>query len=148
MKAGYTTTEFYVTLSSYILSIIALFHPMTTNTQPYVQAVALLASGVATVIYTHSRQSLKTVDAYVSVKSTVPTTLPQSPAPVVTPTLVIPNTVPSAGITATPLVTPVTPLIPLVTPVAPLTVGTTTAPMAITTRTTNTSTEVPAPQTT
>jgi hypothetical protein len=60
MTRGYTSTEFYTTLLSYLVSIIALFHiDMPSNTPAYVQAAALLASGVATAIYTHSRQQIK-----------------------------------------------------------------------------------------
>jgi Short repeat of unknown function (DUF308) len=60
MKPGYTTTEFWITLLSYVVSIIALFHPgMPTNTAAYVQAAALLVSGALSIIYTHSRQQVK-----------------------------------------------------------------------------------------
>jgi hypothetical protein len=60
VKSGYLTTEFYSVLLSYVVSILALFKvAIPANMPDYVQAIALLASGVATVIYTRSRQSLK-----------------------------------------------------------------------------------------
>jgi predicted Kef-type K+ transport protein len=56
---GYTTTEFWATLLADIVAILALFHVgLPAHTPDYVQAVALLASAIATGIYTHSRQQL------------------------------------------------------------------------------------------
>jgi uncharacterized membrane protein HdeD (DUF308 family) len=60
MKPGYTTSEFWITLLSYVVSIIALFHPgMPANTAAYVQAAALLVSGALSIAYAHTRQQVK-----------------------------------------------------------------------------------------
>jgi hypothetical protein len=74
IKPGYTTTEFYVTLLSYLLSVIAMFKSDLPVSMPdYIQAAALLASGAATIIYTHSRQQIKTAAANQPVSPTYST---------------------------------------------------------------------------
>ena len=62
IKPGWQTTEWWSLLLSYLISILALFKAdLPVNMPDYVQAAALLASGAATIIYTHSRQQIKTV---------------------------------------------------------------------------------------
>jgi hypothetical protein len=60
-KPGFTTSEFWSTLITQVLALIALVHPSTdTGVRPeYVQAFALLASAVAAAAYAHGRSKVK-----------------------------------------------------------------------------------------
>jgi len=63
MTPGYKTTEFYVSLLTYLLAILSLFGLHFANADNLVQSVAVVASlvvpGIASIFYTHSRTNLK-----------------------------------------------------------------------------------------
>jgi hypothetical protein len=78
---GFTTTEFYTTLLMNIIAILALFGVhLSSGTSQYTQAIAVLAAGIATGIYTHSRQQVKVA----SIKSTPAQSTPVVSQPIVT----------------------------------------------------------------
>lgn len=63
MKPGYLTTEFYVSLLTYIVAIIGLFGVHIANADASIQAIAsvlsLVITAITSIYYTHSRTSLK-----------------------------------------------------------------------------------------
>jgi predicted Kef-type K+ transport protein len=103
---GYTTTEFWATLLADIVAILALFHVgLPAHTPDYVQAVALLASAIATGIYTHSRQQLKVAALQSNTASgaiPIVTTSPVVAPPPSNASAVVPTSAQSTASTSTP----------------------------------------------
>lgn len=57
-KPGYLTTEFWVTIISHVVALVALFDP-SINAGAWTQPLAVLAAGLASAVYAASRAHVK-----------------------------------------------------------------------------------------
>jgi uncharacterized membrane protein len=72
VKPGYQTTEFWVTILTNIIGIVALFHPVNASVTGNIPAIAgILAMIAGNVVYILSRGQVK---AAASVAAALPTT--------------------------------------------------------------------------
>lgn len=90
-KAGYTTTEFWVTLLTAVAGVVGLVHP-GFSVAAWVQPLSVLAPMIASILYTRSRSLLKTN----TVKSQAAVAVASDANPTTT-TEVLPNAVPVAA---------------------------------------------------
>ena len=72
MTRGYTTTEFYTTLFTNVVAILALFGVAIPNDNQIIQAVAVLGAALANAVYAHGRSRIKAA-------SVAPTVVPPAP---------------------------------------------------------------------
>lgn len=56
---GYTTTEFWLTLATNALALVAILHPGYKAPPGLAQALAAVAAGIGTVAYSFSRGQVK-----------------------------------------------------------------------------------------
>lgn len=86
-KPGWATSEFWATLLTQIVALIAFFDP-SLNAGQWVQPLSVVAAGLATAVYAYGRAHLKTAHvAATTTTSAAPptTTTPPAPAPAAAP---------------------------------------------------------------
>lgn len=78
MKPGYTTTEFWLTLATQLLALLAIIHPGFKIDGTLVQSLATLAAAAASGLYALGRSHVK---ASVPAPAAVVTPDPPAPTP-------------------------------------------------------------------
>ncbi len=85
MKPGYTTSEFWTTVLTHVVAVVALVHPGFATTGQWAGPFAVVIAGVASFVYARARTALKQTTATANAPAPAPPPATGTTGPAATP---------------------------------------------------------------